>query len=85
MIDFVSKVFIIKVTVRGKSLQLKPSKRLVATIVNPEKIFILDSRQYITLAIKRDKVSILSSFNFIKVFSDVPQESVLAIWEKFLP
>ena len=58
LIDFVSEVFIIKVTVKDNSFQLKPSKRLVATMVNPEKIFILDPRQYITLAIKRDKISI---------------------------
>ena len=58
LIDFVSEVFIIKVTMKENSFQLKPSKRLVATMVNPEKIFVLDPRQYITSAIKRDKVSI---------------------------
>ena len=58
LIDFVNEVFIIKVTAKENSFQLKPSKTLVATMLNPEKTFILDSRQYITSAIKRDKVSI---------------------------
>ena len=70
LIDFV--IFIIKVTVKESSFQLKLSKRLVATMLNPEKIFILDSRQYTTSA---------TSFNFIKIFSDVPQGSILAIWD----
>ena len=37
---------------------MKPSKRLVATMLNPENIVILDLRQYINSAIKRDKVII---------------------------
>ena len=56
--DFVSEVFIIRVTVKENSFQLKPSKRFVAAMLNPEESFILDPRQYITSAIKRDKVSI---------------------------
>ena len=58
-------------------MQLKPSKRLVATKLNPEKLFI---RQYITSAIKSDKVS-MKSFNFIEIFLDVPQGSILAMWD----
>ena len=68
MIDFVSEVFIIKVTVKENSFQLKPSKRLVATMLNPEKNFILDPRQYITSAIKRDKVSIWHPLTLLKLF-----------------
>ena len=52
-----SEAFIIKVTIKENSSEMKPSKRLVATMLNPEKSFILDPRQYITSAMKRDKVS----------------------------
>ena len=66
MIDFVSEAFIIKVTVKENSFQLKPSKRLLATMLNPEKIFVLDPRQYITSVIKRDNdwhpLTLLKSF-----------------------
>ena len=48
LIDFVSEVFIIKVTVKQNSFQLIPSKILVATMLNLDKLFILDPRQYIT-------------------------------------
>ena len=57
MIDSVNELFIIKVTVKENSFQLKPSKRLVAKMLNSKKKkTILDPRQYITSAIKRDKV-----------------------------
>ena len=68
MIDFGSDVFIIKVTVKESFFQLKPSKRLVVTMLNPEKIFILDPRQYINSAIKRDKISIWNPLTLLKTF-----------------
>ena len=68
LIDFVSEVFIIKVTVKENSFQLKPSKRLVATMLNPEKVFILDPKQYIISAIKTDKVSTKHPLTLLKSF-----------------
>ena len=84
-------MFIIKVTVKENSFQVKPSKRLVATMLNPDKILNIRSyKQYIISAIKWDKVSIWHPLTF----SDVPQGSilvirdiryVLAIWDRFIP
>ena len=45
-------------------------------MLNPEKNFILDPRQY-----KRDKSKYMAFLNFIKIFSDVPQGSMLVIWD----
>ena len=46
-------------------------------MLNPEKIFILDiNRSYKTSAIKREKVMV-TSFNFMRIFSDVPRKSIL--------
>ena len=58
LINFINEGFIVKVTIKETSFQLKPSKRLVATMLNHEKFFILDPRQYITSPFEKDKVSI---------------------------
>ena len=61
-------MLILKVTVKENSFQLKPSKRLVATMLNPEKIFIVDPRHNITWTIKRDKVNIWHPLTLLKSF-----------------
>ena len=68
LIDFVSEVFIIKVAVKENSFQLKPSKRKVGKMLNPEKNSILDLKQYIISAIKTDKVSIWYPLTLLKSF-----------------
>ena len=45
--------------------------------MNPGKIFIADARQYITSAIKRDKVSIWYPLILLKSFHNVSQVSII--------
>ena len=52
--EFVSEMFVIKVTVKENPFQLKSSTRLVATMLNPEKKINLDLRRYISSVIKTE-------------------------------